>query len=265
MPALTKGVFVCDACFKQHAWRAAWAGKQAKCPCGHVMTVPAEPQEPEVMYDFAMPEGPQPVKSMTVFTPAVALPVDEHGRPKLGYQSAANLAKEKAKVEANLLSPRRDIYVPVGLLTAGLLMYVVWVVRLGINTPSTVAQLSAVLTVVVVLKTAALIGVAFAVASVVGTSFGTFWTAALKLAAVVVFADFSILWIDHFVGTIGIGVGAGTIAIRLIGVLLLLEACLYGVALYFLFEIDADEVFGIAAAMAFASRVVGIVAYSLLS
>jgi len=48
--------FSCPACGKQYTWKPALAGKQAKCACGAVMLVPAEPpgcEEPDDVYDLA--------------------------------------------------------------------------------------------------------------------------------------------------------------------------------------------------------------------
>src|SRR5437870_1975766 len=33
--------FRCESCGKIHTWKPRIAGKKAKCPCGHIMTVPA--------------------------------------------------------------------------------------------------------------------------------------------------------------------------------------------------------------------------------
>src|SRR5258706_11522950 len=36
--------FSCDACGKQYPWKPELAGKRAKCKCGAVLSVPAQPQ-----------------------------------------------------------------------------------------------------------------------------------------------------------------------------------------------------------------------------
>src|SRR5947199_8749342 len=36
--------FSCDSCGKQYAWKPELAGKKAKCKCGAVLSIPAQPQ-----------------------------------------------------------------------------------------------------------------------------------------------------------------------------------------------------------------------------
>ena len=42
-PDAAQVTFKCEACDTPHRWRPHLAGKKAKCPCGHVMTVPVGP------------------------------------------------------------------------------------------------------------------------------------------------------------------------------------------------------------------------------
>ena len=52
--------FSCNACGKSYGWKPELAGRQAKCKCGQVMTVPAEPPAPpeeDALYDLAPSEA----------------------------------------------------------------------------------------------------------------------------------------------------------------------------------------------------------------
>ena len=70
--------FACSSCGKQYTWKPALAGKQAKCACGAVMLVPAQPppDEPDELYglaDGARGESATPtVAPRTVAAPVAA-------------------------------------------------------------------------------------------------------------------------------------------------------------------------------------------------
>jgi len=36
--------FSCDSCGKQYPWKPELAGKKAKCKCGALLNIPAQPQ-----------------------------------------------------------------------------------------------------------------------------------------------------------------------------------------------------------------------------
>ncbi|HEY0008025.1 MAG TPA: hypothetical protein VGB55_04820 [Tepidisphaeraceae bacterium] len=262
MTNLKRGNFVCPQCLKQHPWKSEWAGKQAKCPCGQMITVPPEPDEPDLMYDLAIPAGPpQPVKSLTVRTPtADDAPFDAQGRPRLGYHSGTNEVKARQKALEVISSPGRDLYAPIALLAAGLLMYAIWVIGAAGGDMVDVAITSLFLAGLTIVKTVVLIGVAFLAANLFGAFFGTFWTAVLKLAAIIVFADFAILWMDHFISSLSLGtVGGRRMGFRIFGLMFLLQTLLICAVSYFLFDIEYDDIFKVGVALAMASRLVDLI------
>jgi hypothetical protein len=84
------GKFKCEACAREHTWKAAMAGKRAKCKCGATVTVPAD--DPEVLdafepldlgaYDVVEPAIPAPKSAMSPITPlAYARPSAVAARP----------------------------------------------------------------------------------------------------------------------------------------------------------------------------------------
>src|SRR5438552_1945736 len=130
MAVATSGRFACEACGKSFAWKAALAGKKAKCSCGTVMTVPQAPLA-AIAHRTALLQAPIP-------TAHVAAPA-----PTLGYVSARKRPSEELPID-KLIDPVRDIYIPTALLTFGFIAILLWaLVGRGITAQLSMAVLVA--------------------------------------------------------------------------------------------------------------------------
>ena len=196
--------FACDTCGKTFAWKLQIAGKKAKCKCGAALTVPAEEPESRLddLYDL-VPEGP--VDEGTSARIAVPAPVVAAATPSsrnvgggaIGYQRGPTAREKELSATANYVDSTRDIYVPVGVLIAGIILYLAfYMVRYEMR-GAAIAGMLVGITILTVVKAALMIGFAFIIAGPMGVSFGGVGTAALKLAAIAVFADGSQTWVDY--------------------------------------------------------------------
>src|SRR4051812_24063075 len=83
--------FTCDGCSRTYAWKEQLANRRVKCKCGHTMTVPAAPPEPEIdenaLYDLVADEpAQQPVKLAPLAAPVKAI---NSGKGAAGAGAAA--------------------------------------------------------------------------------------------------------------------------------------------------------------------------------
>jgi hypothetical protein len=107
-----------------------------------------------------------------------------------------------------MMDPKRDLYVPVGLLIGGLLIYVLYYAVAYHMSAGGIALAAMGLSVMTAFKAVLLIIFAMIIAGPLGVSFGGIWTAALKLAAIAVFSDGATTWVDALVGKFAGGHGA---------------------------------------------------------
>jgi hypothetical protein len=230
------------------------------------MTVPQAPQPPEPselglddnLYDMAPePAKPAAPKNRVPLAPVAAkvpLRPVETGAPAVGMQAAGiampapggiPLAYQKGPTQrerermspATLMDMKRDVHVPVALLVIGFIIYVgyyAWRYELG---GAGVAMTSIGLGIMTLVKAVALIGFAFMVAGPLGVSFGGIFTAALKLAAIAVFADGVATWIDA--GTARMAGGAGGAFSGMLSFPIVLGV--YWVLLIYLFSMDSGD------------------------
>src|ERR1044072_2587280 len=109
MVAGTRGKFACGSCGKSLVWKPEQAGRRVKCSCGGVTTVP---QAPLAKVGAAAPGGtslPPPPPNAQIAE-----------APTLGYISARKRVSEAAELPIDkLIDPKRDIYVPTGILVFG--------------------------------------------------------------------------------------------------------------------------------------------------
>jgi hypothetical protein len=119
--------------------------------------------------------------------------------------------------------------------------------------------LCAFLSIATLIKTAVMIGVAFAAASMFGVSFGHLWTAVLKLGAMVVVTDAALYWLETFM----ISVGATPITIREIGAVIIVHVMAASfvivIFLFFFFDMERSELGKLALVMAILSRILNLV------
>jgi hypothetical protein len=105
--------FACESCGKFFRWKPQLAGKKVKCPCGHIMLVPAAIVPEDDLYEFAE-SAPLPVEKITASpsSPQHVLPIEYH-QPKTGRA-----------VESDDYFPDRakDLYFPLALIGGGLII-----------------------------------------------------------------------------------------------------------------------------------------------
>src|SRR5262249_1024662 len=129
--------FSCDACGKTYGWKPELAGKKAKCKCGAVIPIPAEPPgSPPAQEDlYALAESAPPVTKPKPRVPlAPAAPRATEGRGAVATAAVATArapagpvgfpgATQRRERMTNdvLVDKTRDLYVPIGLITVGVL------------------------------------------------------------------------------------------------------------------------------------------------
>lgn len=247
---MEKARFSCTACGKTFEWKLALAGKRAKCKCGAIINVPAESSAveppPDELYDFAEP-APQPAAP-----PRAAAAVSP-----IAYQAREPEARELAG--DNFVHKPRDFYLPVAALACGYLALLAWAVYEGGGSTMTIVVFSVYLLVATFIKTAVMIGAAFVIAPMAGVSFGGFWTAVLKLAALVVFTDAGLFWLQAIMEATGAYPTTAGASRRSWGMIALvntlLATALIAIMLRFFFDMDRDEVGTVALPLAIINRV----------
>jgi hypothetical protein len=252
MSQVIDGKFACGACGKRYAWKPQLAGKRAKCACGAAMTVPAAAavapaSEPDDLYGMAEAAGAAgtvaPRKMAPPVPPAPLMAASTiAGVPPIAYRSAATVQDREADRFSldRMTHPPRDLYVPVGLLLAGFLALLVWVIVETDLGATGMVIMSVVTGVATLFKLVVLIGIAMIVAPMLGISFGDFRTAVLKFAAIIVFTDAVMIWIQTFMEWGG-GAPSRRMAGRMIWINLLATAAFISFLCHYLFDMDGEE------------------------
>lgn len=239
MAELEAGKIVCSGCERRYTWRAELAGKRVKCKCGGQVDVPKAP-----------PGAAAPAVAVAAAHPA-----------PIAYQSAAPSREDTRFSFDNLVEKKRDIYVPTLVLTLGVIGLLAWAVVEAQASFFGIALFGFFILLKTLIKTVILVGLAIIVAPAAGLSFGGLWSAILKLAAIVVFADALLMWFEAILEHLGaIPSGTPTFGRRngwwLIGLMkTLLTAAFIGIQLRFMFDMDSEEVGIIAVPMAFINRI----------
>jgi hypothetical protein len=178
---------------------------------------------------------------------------------KLGYVSTR---RKRPEEDVNkLIAPMRDTYVPLGLAVAGFIGMILWAI-LGLDTTASEAVVVLFASgVTTAIKTAVLVGLALLIAPHAGLSLGTFWSALLKLAAIVIFSDAMLMWVEEWMESVGalprLGYRRGWGRVRWIE--LLLAAAVIGFLMSYLFDMDREEVGFVAMPIAVTSWIVGLI------
>jgi hypothetical protein len=174
----------------------------------------------------------------------------------LGYQRGPS-AREKsraAEAAAALVDPVRDLYAPLAILGIGLALYIGYFIfkyHLGSGAIMPVGIGVVILTVI---KAALLIGFALVAAGPLGVSFGEFKSAILKLAAIAVFTDGAIAWVDFGVGRIAGGTsGGGVFSWGVVGFPVALG--MYWGLLIYLFSMDPGDSWMVVALLSVFDRI----------
>ena len=252
--------FGCDACGKLFSWKPAIAGKRAKCTCGSELTVPKEPpgqgsprdQAPDEdgAYDLKE-EAPKPAVVLPPRQPAPAeAPGARSATKTLGY-AGNKTKKEQLKAQRDAIaeggmiaSPVKDLWAPLGLLAAGLVMLPLYgLLEYGSISGAIVSVLF--FGVIIGTKSILTLGVAWLSAGWLDVSFGHPLTAAFKLLAMLLFVGMGVEILAAFGGFGGFFVA---IAVGWVGLLIL--SC-------WLFEMDMGTAMNFAALCAIVNRIVG--------
>jgi hypothetical protein len=242
--------FACEGCGKSLVWKPAQAGKRVKCSCGTIMTVPPAPMsgdKPPIPRSLK----PPPQIAQTAVKPTLGYIAD---RPKL--RAAEPLPSDK------LIDTVRDIYVPTGLLVFGFIAVALW----GLSGHSINAQIStadlAASCLSTIIKTTILVIACVAIAGKYGElAFGTFWTAVLKFSSIIMINDAMLIWFEAWQihrGAIEIRHGEMYIDIWLLVWGLFMASFLIAFLLWYLFDTEKEQMFWIAAPIAFVSIAVGL-------
>jgi len=133
--------FACDACGRRFGWRAELAGRKAKCPCGAVLTVPAQPiPREQSFYDLVdehdkasapparapvaaqpVPDDPAPevapAPPLPAALPRAAVAQRQTGVGVVPYRSAPTQRQTVTSVIEG--SPAKDLYLPITLILVG--------------------------------------------------------------------------------------------------------------------------------------------------
>jgi hypothetical protein len=177
----------------------------------------------------------------------------------LGYGSSGRTREDERFSFLNLTDPYRDLYVPLGSYLAGFMAALLWVgteMHAGTNGLIAMSLAAGALTLI---KTVVLICLALVIAPPLGISFGLFWPAILKFAAIIIVTDVGLLWLDTALKASGGISPSGRAPYQIIFVRLGLAATLISCMSYYVFNMDLDEVALFAVPMAFVSWMIGFV------
>jgi len=144
--------------------------------------------------------------------------------------------RREAQLESYVyhVDPLRDRVVPIAMLLVGGILYLV---RYGIHPGFRMSQNLEVwwfLGIVILVKTAVLVGLAFVIAPLVDVGFGRIGTAALKLAAIAVFCDGIVSHTTSHISPKGMMIGYNMFGLALV-------ALMYTIGLCYLFELTVAE------------------------
>lgn len=122
--------FHCIGCNKSYRWKPELAGKKARCKCGQVMEVPADPPRPpdeEGLYDLVDEVPPRPQVQGSVMsppapaTPAPAAPAS--GRIVSPAMPYAAVARQRPRDGDSAGKDRgMNLFLPVGLIVVGTIL-----------------------------------------------------------------------------------------------------------------------------------------------
>jgi hypothetical protein len=242
--------FSCDGCKRIYTWKPEIAGKRVKCKCGQTLTVPqtieAPPAEEEddlyALAEDAEKAAAQPSRLIAAAPPppkpATATKTATRSGIPLAYKSGPT-AREVEVAAAAGLDMSRDIYAPLVFLVLGFLLAIgYYVVHYNLGADG-IIFIGMGLTLMTIVEAAFLVGFALVIANPLGVGFGDFRTAILKLAAIAVFNDGVITWVDAAVNKFaGFGAG-GLFGFGIIG--LPVAVGVYWVLLIYLFSMDPGD------------------------
>ena len=277
----TQTHFNCPHCGKSYRWDERSAGKQARCACGQTITIPAHigsrPVTPDAaneqngedgLYDIAEPAAPKSVATSAARPTRSAMPPatrDSAGTPRRTDGNRSTAAERPASFD-DIYDKQRDFYRPASALATGFVILLSWAATAGADGGGLVL-FSAFITAATLVKTAVMIAAAFVIAPLAGVSFGTFWPAVLKLAAIVVMADAGLFWLQELMQATGAyptGGGGRRVwaAVGLVNTLL--AGAIIAVLLKAFFEMDAEDVRNLAIPLAILNRLLNFLIFMIV-
>jgi hypothetical protein len=245
------------------------------------MVIPAQPGRPEAQPEPEPQEDdlyalsdlasdaraaaaslPPTIVEAVAAAPVAAKKTSRSGIP-LAYQQGPTPGDLRRAAANSHIDPNRDLYVPIGLLLVGTVLYIgFYAIHYNLGGIAIIST-SIGLTIMTVLETAVLFGFALAIASPLGVSFGGIGTALLKLAAIAVFCDGVTTWADGlFAKFAGHMAGGGLMSFGVIG--LPVALAVYWTLLTYLFSMDAGDAWLVVIILTVFSRILQIVLLLLL-
>jgi hypothetical protein len=203
---------------------------------------PPKPVHKPVRPPVAAPVTSVPAKTSKSARPAVAPAAAGSlaggaalaAAPVLGYRRTKDPGEKNHFTHDTLMDVRRDVYVPVTLLLAGLAMSVAYY-AIHYHLPAAGVALTLLgVSAMTAFKVVLLIAFAFVISGPIGVSFGGIWTAVLKLAAIAVFSDGVTTWVDAAMSKLGAGGMELVISFPI-------ALGIYWLLLIYLFSMDAGD------------------------
>jgi hypothetical protein len=156
------------------------------------------------------------------------------GAAPLAYQRGPTERERERFSSKTLVDIKRDLYVPLALIIAGMLLQVVFYLTRYQLSGTGIAVTTFGLSLITAFKAALLIGFALVTAGPLGVSFGGVWSCVLKLAALAAFSDGLTTWVEYGMDKLGAG-GMGYM------VSFPVALATYWLLLIYLFSMDAGD------------------------
>jgi hypothetical protein len=176
----------CDSCGKQFRWREEIAGKRMKCPCGGVVTIPADPPAGAAQQQAT---GAGPRVNAAAIMAAKGLPPPRGKTRALKELETAKSGQEELEemAKTNLL---RDIVIPIPIIIAGLILSYLNVTRWpmpGKPAAATHAQAISMVLIAAVVSVVLVVGAIFLTTVLADVTFvGKFHNSILRLCAIAI-------------------------------------------------------------------------------
>ena len=271
MPETTQK-FACSACGREFNWKPELAGKRAKCKCGQMIDIPAELPHPEAeddgLYDLAELAA-DAEKQVSKLPPTIVEPPPPP--PKVKSKAAAKTQKPKAApaIARNdqddsdvFIDKTRDLYVPSAMLAVGTILHAAYYLFHYNLKMSAVAPMTVGLTIMALIESVLMIGIALVIAGPLGIGFGDIRTACGKFAAIVVLCDGVTTWVNGLAQKLTGGVTPGLLGFASIGLAATIIVYLTGMC--YLFSLDVSEAKLAMVILAFFKRVIMLILLILL-
>jgi DNA-directed RNA polymerase subunit RPC12/RpoP len=235
------GKFSCSSCGRQFAWKAAQAGRRAKCTCGATIQIPAtDPSKDQVEENLL---DPMPVETIPVDAPVVPI----YSTPVHAMRPVVVETSEDDAGDYDAIVLARDIYLPAILIFMALVLIIGWA---GIKSDHFLLG-ALIMCASALIKTAIMVGLALLIGPAIGFQFGDIKTAVLKLAALVMFTDATVLWIESIVSE-------DAVSLRAVVVGFLFAIAMVVLLMFYLFGLTRQETRRVAYVFAIVSWAIGL-------